>query len=240
MKKFLLTAMLLMIALFVVACNDDNADDTSAASGNEIEGTTNATSDDVSGDTNNDTPDDTTPETISGFARGTWSGNVFTSEQLGITFTMPDGWFSATDEEMAAVMGLGMDIIGEEITPQMLEAAGLITIHDMMASNPETGALVQIMADRLVFPHTRISVEDYIESMAEGLELMGMDADTNFPNATLGSNTWGVFTSSFEFMPDINIYGHYFVDIRDGFAITIQIAYSEFSESLEEILEMFR
>jgi len=179
-------------------------------------------------------------DTIRGFTRGTWNGNVFTSDQVGVTFTMPDGWVAATDEEMAEVMGLGADMMSGEISPAMLEAAGVRVVQDMMVSNPETGAMVQIMAERLVFPNTRISVPAYIENASEMLVTMGMEVDFDFPNASLGNYTWHVYESAMEIMPGINIYGRYFVDVRDGFAITVQIVYSDFSESVEEILALFR
>jgi len=39
---------------------------------------------------------------------GFWEGNVFTSEYLGLRFTVPDyGWRVATDEEIAEEFGLG-------------------------------------------------------------------------------------------------------------------------------------
>ena len=178
--------------------------------------------------------------TIRGFTRGTWDGNVFTSDQVGISFTMPAGWIAATDAEMAELMGLGVDMMSTEFSPEMLESAGVLVVQDMMASNPETGAMVQVMAERLVFPNNRISAAAYIETASEMLATMGMTVDLDFPNARLGSYTWHVYGSAMEIMPGINVYGRYFVDVRDGFAITVQVIYSGFSESFDEILAMFR
>jgi len=177
--------------------------------------------------------------TTSGFTRGTWSGNVFTNNQLGVTFTMPAGWVAATDAEMAAVMGLGVDMMGLDMTPEMLELAGVTTVQDMMASNPTTGAMVQIMAERLVFPNTRISTADYIQQMSDMLIEVGMGVNTDFPNVTVGSRSWHVFESVMEIMPGFSVYGYYLVDVSDGFALTVQIVHSPMSESLDEILAMF-
>ena len=179
-------------------------------------------------------------DTIRGFTRGTWSGTTFTSEQMGVTFTAPANWMIATDAEMAEIMGLGIDMMRDELTPAILESAGLTTVQDMMATNPETGAMVQIMAERLVFPNNRISTQEYVDVVEEMLVGMGMEVNRGFANRRLGNYTWYVYESVLEIMPGIYIYGHYFVDVRDGFALTIQVVYSSFSESLEEILTMFR
>ena len=261
MKKMILVMVMLSMALVFAACDGDNDtatvannDETPVAAVEQEEEVVDYDEDDgyeeevIDYDENDEDEDiieydendeDEEEVTAHGFTRGTWDGDTFTSNQLGISFTKPDGWLVATDEEMAGIMGLGMEMMDLEFTPEMLELAGLTTIHDMVVSNPETGAMVQIMAERLVFPNTRISVEDYIDIVAEMLLSMDWTVDTDFPNTRLGTYTWYVYGSAAEVIPGFSIYGRYFVDIRDGFALTIQIVYSEASESVEEIIAMF-
>ena len=182
------------------------------------------------------------PAVLRGFTRGTWAGNTFTSPQFNVTFTMPEGWIAATDEEIADIMGLGLDFLdatGVELTPETIEMAGITVIQDMIASNPETGAMVQIMAERLFFPNTRITPAEYIEAAAEIMIALGMDVITDFPNLNLGGRTWHQYQSILDF-GGFNIYGHYLLDIQDGFVFIIQFVYSEFSESAEEMFAMLR
>ena len=241
MKKMILVVVMLSMAMVFAACDGSNETGASTANNEEVPVAAtyenNYDDEDVVEYEESDTEEE---ETIRGFTRGTWSGNVYTSNQLGLSFTKPDGWIIATDEEMAEIMGLGMDMIGGEFTPEMLEMAGLTTIHDLVVSNPDTGAMVQIIAERLVFPNNRMSAPDYIDVVAEMLmETMGWEVNTDFPNMRLGTYTWYVYGTAAEIMPGFNIYGRYLVDVRDGFALTIQIVYSEVSESAEEIIAMF-
>ena len=257
MKKMILVVVMLSMAMILAAC--DGNDDANAGANRNVETPVAAPEEDSydeevvveydedyndednneDGNDEDEVVEENESASAGGFTRGTWNGNVFTSDQLGITFTMPDGWVAATDEEMAAIMGLGLDVIGMEFTEETLELAGITTVQDMMASNPETGAMVQIMAERLFFPNNRMSTSDYIDQVAEMLLQMDWEVNRDFSDARLGANTWHVYGSAAEIMPGFNIYGRYFVDVRDGFALTVQIVYSEMSESAEEIIAMF-
>ena len=49
---------------------------------------------------------------------GTWDGNIYTNEYLGLRFIMPGDWFIATDDEIADAMEFGayyLDIAGGEL-----------------------------------------------------------------------------------------------------------------------------
>ena len=249
MKKMsmTLTAILaLSLLLFTTACgSDDNDAGSLAATPAEVPAAAPTPSPTPAADEPaTDEPDTTGSDepVLSGFTRGTWNGNVFTSTQFNVTFEMPDGWIAATDAEIADVMGLGLDFLemtGVELTPETIEMAGITTIQDMMASNPETGAMVQIMAERLFFPNTRITPEEYIEVVSEMMEAMGMEVVTGFPTINMGGRTWHQYQSILD-LGIMNIYGWYLLDIQDGFVFIIQFVYSDVSEPLEELLAMIR
>ena len=80
MKKWLALLLAAMMALALVACGDTPANN----------------------DNDNKDNDTKTEE----FARGSWDGNVYTNDSLNLTVTVPDGWKIATDEELAAIMGI--------------------------------------------------------------------------------------------------------------------------------------
>ena len=54
-------------------------------------------------------------------SRGNVSGNKYTNEFLGFTFTAPDSWVYSTDEEIAAAMNLGMENFLDENYKKALE-----------------------------------------------------------------------------------------------------------------------
>ena len=108
--------------------------------------------------------------------RGTWDGNVFTSEFASLTFTMPDNWVSGSDEEIAALMGVSVEFLsdqGMKITERMLE---LSTIYDMAAQNPVNGDSILLMYENLTMHigGTRLTEMLYLESLAEQLDSFEM------------------------------------------------------------------
>jgi hypothetical protein len=185
-------------------------------------------------------PEEEEPEVLAtGITRGIWNDNVWTSEYLGITVTLEDNWLYATDEEIAALMGIGSDALAAQGLELDFELATLATFHDMLASNTATGASIQVLIERLFFPHNRMTAEQYIEAAAETLEMMGMQVNLDFPGVTrIGNYDWLSYGSVMEVM-GVEISARYFVNVKDGFARIIMMVYSEASETPEEILQMF-
>lgn len=171
--------------------------------------------------------------------RGTWDGNTFTSTYLGVQFNMPAGWVVATDEDIAQVMNLGFDMVGIDIDTDTLDALDVITFIDMMVSDPMTGGSVYITYERLIFPHTRISVQDYIGIAAQTIEMMGMDVNLDFPGTTrIGGVDWYSYGSEMDVF-GTPVFGRYFVSIENGFARIISIIYSDFSMYVDDVLALF-
>lgn len=52
-----------------------------------------------------------TTDSAKKYERGTVDGNVYRSDYLDITFTKPDAWRYSTDEEIAAAMGMAVDVL---------------------------------------------------------------------------------------------------------------------------------
>lgn len=108
MKKWLALLLAAMMALALVACGDTPANN----------------------DNDNKDNDTKTEE----FARGSWDGNVYTNDSLNLTVTVPDGWKIATDEELAAIMGITIDSLTEQgVSEEFLKAQNT---YEMMAPGP--------------------------------------------------------------------------------------------------------
>lgn len=116
MKKWLALLLAAMMALALVACGDTPANN----------------------DNDNKDNDAKTEE----FARGSWDGNVYTNDSLNLTVTVPDGWKIATDEELAAIMGITIDSLTEQgVSEEFLKAQNT---YEMMAQDPTNGSNVII------------------------------------------------------------------------------------------------
>jgi len=169
-------------------------------------------------------------------ARGIWEGDTYTSAYLGLQFALPRGWSAATDAEIANIVGIASDIFESDIW----ENVDVTMMIDMLAMNPQTGANINILFERLGFPNRGMTAPEYIAAQAELMGQMGMNVTHIFPDPTqIGALEW--FSYSYESgVWDRTTFGRGFVHIGDGFATVITITYFEDSESVEEILAMFQ
>ena len=232
-KRMLIPAILLalVLALALTACGDN------APAAPETPAAPNAPADPAPPADTNDNGD----EEVGTATRGAWDDNVYTNYYLGLRFVKPAGWVAATEAEIAEMMGLGADMlsaVGGDIPAEFWDAAGLLLAHDMMAINPFSGANVQIIYERLVFPNTRISAAQYIETATEQLEAMGAEI-TKFPGTTrIGSYDWHSLRTEID-MGFVIGYSRQFVNVLDGFARMIIVTYFDTSEQADDIMAMF-
>lgn len=43
------------------------------------------------------------------FVRGSWEGNVYTNDSIGLAVTVPESWAVASDEDLAVMMGIAIE-----------------------------------------------------------------------------------------------------------------------------------
>ena len=93
--------------------------------------------------------------------RGVIEGDIYTNEYLGFTFTKQESWIYSTDEEIAALMNIGAEMLGEKFTEALKNNP---TVYDMMAIDTLTGSSVNIGYENLSKTFSsNITVEQYIE-----------------------------------------------------------------------------
>ena len=124
-------------------------------------------------------------ETInSTITRGTISGNVYSSEFTGITFTKPDHWRYYTDEEIAQNMDVAMEAMEADKFAQTV--AELSTVFDMVAVNEATGQNLNICYENLTLTAGKIiSEEEYYEQRKENLTALGYESSSEKEYVTL-------------------------------------------------------
>lgn len=100
--------------------------------------------------------------------RGTIDGDVYTNEYLGFQFTKPSTWYYSTDEEMAALMNMSVDMFLDERYKVLLENNP--AIYDMRASDAVTGSGIFVIYENLEKSFaTNITEEQYIDAVKRQL-----------------------------------------------------------------------
>ena len=182
----------------------------------------------------------TVAEALAGFSHGTWEGLTFTSDLAGLALTLPDeSWTIATDEELAEVMNLGQEAVGDDLSDLEKAMANLTNIQDMMAQNPQTGESILLMFENLaIIPGASdYTAEAFAEELAQGLE----ETDAlpyivgEIGTQTLGGNEYVVVPAT------VDGYGlcqHYLIRREGNFMVEL-ILTGVGEEGIEELLAMF-
>ncbi|MDO5478905.1 MAG: hypothetical protein Q4G23_07035 [Clostridia bacterium] len=91
--------------------------------------------------------------------KGKITGDTYESTFADITFTKPEGWIFATDEEIAGI------------------EAGDGIYYDMVCQNPDTGSQVAVMFEEtlLTIGNVAITEDEYIKAISEGLYNSGLE-----------------------------------------------------------------
>lgn len=103
--------------------------------------------------------------------RGTVTDNVYTSEYNGLSFTIPSDWYFYSDAEIAETMGLGLDILSDDIA--FNEAlASLASVYDVMAQGSD-GSNLNISYENLtVTGGTGYDEEAYLDVVRNQLAML--------------------------------------------------------------------
>ena len=126
---------------------------------------------------------------------GSWVGDMFVNEWLGVQFQLPAGWDAPGPRQLEEILGMGAIVLEHadmEISEEVLEAMEGGAAHDMYAINFVTGSTAQIMFERLPRSARNVDIASEIDDMIEELK-----RELPISEATVRSNT--VFIGEVEF-----------------------------------------
>lgn len=182
----------------------------------------------------------TVAEALAGFSHGTWEGLTFTSDLAGLALTLPDeSWTIATDEDLAEMMNLGQEAVGDDLSDLEKAMANLTNIQDMMAQNPQTGESILLMFENLaIIPGASdYTAEAFAEELAKGLE----ETDAlpyvvgEIGTQTLGGNEYVVVPATVD---GYELCQHYLIRREGNFMVEL-ILTGVGEEGIEGLLAMF-
>jgi len=139
------------------------------------------------------------------FTAGEVNGNVYTNEFAGITFTAPEDWTFSTEEELAELMDVSLDLVADE-NEYAKKIAELSTVYGMMASSTDGATNVQVMFENVAITGNRnITAEDYVSTVTGMLEStyadMGATCSINDAETIkIGENEYVYLTVDVEYL----------------------------------------
>ena len=180
MKRCLVSLTSLLLAVALTACGSSSSQETTPAPTEETEASAQNT-DDVKEDdleATDDSSGEAEPtEKEEDFERGTIDGDTYRSEFFGISYTLPEDYQFASDEQLAEMANITTDMLEDEASQKALESGRVL--FDMYAYAPD-GQNISITIEKAnALTGVLISVDQYREiciSKLDGqLEGTGME-----------------------------------------------------------------
>ena len=190
MKRCLVSLTSLLLAVALTACGSSGSQEAAQAPTEETEASAQATDDvkeddleatdssSASEETGDDSSNEAEPaEKEEEFERGTIDGDTYRSEFFGISYTLPEDYEFATDEQLAEMANITTDMLEDEASQKALESGRVL--FDMYAYAPD-GQNISITIEKAnALTGVLISVDQYREiciSKLDGqLEGTGME-----------------------------------------------------------------
>lgn len=103
---------------------------------------------------------------------GSWNGSVYCNEFLGLSYTLPDSWVHASDEELIEMLDIAVsnEALSDE-TRLSIELSKSRMVYGMVAQDPVGGSSVQVMFTNLE-GFAEISEEECARQMAAQQETL--------------------------------------------------------------------
>lgn len=228
MKLIKLTIALLMV-LALAGCNSNETpiiiDDTNINdSSTVIEDTTN---------TNKDTTTETS-KTEKELSMGSWNESVYTNDFLNLKYTLPAGWISYSNEEIATLMNISSDLAyGEK--DFLKEIAKLTSVYYLFTQNTTNNNNVSVLTEK---PLVDVTVEYYIDQLKTQLAAMTTIKYEIGETSTIKIGDKDVTVLSVT-APEYNLLQKYFVYKVDKYFVGIVATSTTGEDGINEIINCF-
>lgn len=184
--------------------------------------------------TENNTENQTAKEAI---ARGTIdANNVYTSEFAGIKFTLPEGWAYSTDEQIASMMNVGVEVLKDQ-KDNLSEILEQTALYDMVANDQTNGTSVMVMFEKSLL---NVNEEFYLNNVKKGLESvteLDYQITDEITTETVGGKEYKVLTAT---VPAYNMVQKYYVVKKGDYFVDILVTYIDGVADLNAVLANFQ
>lgn len=107
------------------------------------------------------------------FEIGSWNDNTFENQWLNLKVDLPEGWAKSSDEEMAELMGVGVEVVAEAEGKDVDAAKAIaeLQISYGYVIGKETGANSQLVYENMAISGNEdLTIEEYAEALISGFE----------------------------------------------------------------------
>lgn len=131
-----------------------------------------------------------------GYTPGTFTDSGYETEFLGFRFTTPEGFTLAGEEELSQMMGMALDMMGDDVTDVQKKYAELTTIYELVVADSLGAANANITLEK-----TSVSLDKYIDLFKEqvtGMTAMTINLSDTVEDATVAGATYKKLSAAVE------------------------------------------
>ncbi len=245
MKKISLLFTLLLAVCSVTACGDNND---SSEEGNSASDSSSRIikddddEDDEKSDDEQKSDDKDEDEKSGSFTKGKIEDGYYTSEFSGLTFEIPDGWTTLSDEEIANTMSAGLAVGGSSMDADTILNT---TTYDCIASDMSTGESFAFIFEDVSRYSGGMTIDDYINAAklttSYSMPDMNIDWHVDGEKDTLCGVEFDVFSMEVELENyGVSVNQDYYVTEKDGYMVVITYSSGLSSGSFDDYLDCFK
>lgn len=186
-----------------------------------------------------ETAEETTgrPTSLAEYTPGTWEGNVYTNEVLGIKMTFPETYYVVNGEELNGAMG---DTMGEIADNADVDFDVATVYSDFMAIAPDEIGNVIMSVETNTY---KLDNAGYLDALIQSFETMGVPCEViqEAGTQTIGDTEFSMIAMALDYSDLTGVEGNtaiqaYMVHTDENLVYYFVVTFSE--ESLEELGEV--
>lgn len=133
-------------------------------------------------------PEQILPSEEPEISMGSYSGNTYRNDFLGLSCTVPEGWEFYSEEQLLELNGFVGEYVSEEVQEQLKNAN---VVFDMFAQHPTEGSSINVNMEKLnAVQLISLDIQETLEAQIPGIESsyqeMGYtDVQVNSQKATI-------------------------------------------------------
>ena len=191
----------------------------------------------LSADTETLSEDTEKEETKTEISMGKWIGDTYKNEFLGIEFVLPQGWERVTDEEIAAMMNIGAEMLNDD---QKIgaELAKLTSAYYMSVKNPNTGDNLTILTEKPTMNVTEEFYLNQLKTQLEAVESMNYEIGEISKENVSGKEFKSVIATAS--VSGIEVGQKYFVRKMDKYFVCIIVTSTSGANTIDTIMRSFK
>lgn len=172
------------------------------------------------------------------FSRGTLEGDVYTNTFTKFKFSLPKGWEALTDEEIAKLMGVSLDLIsGAENQKEKLdEYMSTSVVYGISAKNSSTGDNVILQFQKMPLNFGEDIILEETKKQLEAITEIDYTIEESSKEMFCGEE-YSTLEAKAE-ITGIKLIQKYYSKVKDGYLINLIITATS-EENLNEIISSF-